>query len=356
MVPLCEPVRVLIADSTRMGSELLASALRRDSRFTIVGCTADWDGVVSFLPSRPQVAVMAADLGKPSGGLEAARTLTEQCPGTRIVMILGDGPPNRNLVVEAFQAGSRGVFTRGDSFTRMGRCIHSVAKGQVWATSEQLGYLLEALRNSTTPRFVGPDGLSLLSDREQDVLRYVIEGTGNRGIAKQMKLSEHTVKNHLYRIYNKLGISSRLEIMLAVISQRPAARDAYVAFHRGAEPKSDAQLFLWYLQQADYAPHAQYMLGRMYVEGRGTQPDERTGYMWLLLAEASATEVIAHCREVRKNVAARADMGHLAKAKREALKRWQARHPSEDRTPPSLSPDVEEVASEPIDGSVVAVP
>jgi DNA-binding NarL/FixJ family response regulator len=132
-----EPIRLLIADSTRMGSELLAGALRRETR--IVGCAADWNGIVRLLPKRPEVTIIAIDFEQPSGGLQATRRLIEEEPGARVVMLLDDDS-DHNLVVEAFRAGVRGVFSRAQSSSTVGRCIRSVQKGQVWATSEQLGY------------------------------------------------------------------------------------------------------------------------------------------------------------------------------------------------------------------------
>lgn len=349
-----EHIHVLIADNTRMGSELLAGALQRDSRFTIIGCAPDWNALSALLSKRPQVTIIAVDFERALGGLEATRKLLEHDAGTRVVMLL-DEAPNANSVVNAFRAGVRGVFSRADSANAMGKCICSVHKGQVWATAEQLGYLLEALRNSAPPRFVDQNGISLLTDREQAVVRFVADGMGNREIAQKMKLSEHTVKNHLFRIYSKLGIASRVEIMFAVLSQRPAARAAYVAFQQGVKPKSDAELFQWYLQQAPYAPYAQYMVGRMYVEGRGVERDELAGYMWLLLAEESANEIIANSRTLRSDCALLIDSERLAEARREALKRWQDWHPKNGHIPQLLSaersaPQVDELA---VSGSIV---
>lgn len=350
-----EHIHVLIADNTRMGSELLAGALQRDSRFTIVGCAPDWNALSALLSKRPQVTIIAADFERASGGLEATRKLLERDAGMHIVMLL-DEAPNANSVVDAFRAGVRGIFSRADSANAMGKCISSVHQGQVWATAEQLGYLLDALRNSAPPRFVDQNGISLLTNREQDVVRYVADGMGNREIAQKMKLSEHTVKNHLFRIYSKLGIASRVEIMFAVLSQRPAARAAYVAFQQGAKPKSDAELFQWYLQQTPYAhPYAQYMVGKMYLEGRGVERDELAGYMWLLLAEENANEVIANSRTLRKDLATLIDNESLAEARRDALKRWQDCHPGNGHIPQLLSaerlaPKVDELA---VIGSIV---
>ena len=343
-----EPIRVLIADSTRMGSELLADILQRNSHFRVVGCAADWNEVVSFLPSRPEIAVIAADFEKTSGGLETTHRLAERYPEIKSVMLL-DKASDRDLVVQSFRVGARGIFSRAESVRDVTKCICSVRKGEIWATPEQIGYLLEALKNSAPSRFVSSDGITLLTDREQEVVCYVAEGLGNREIAGKMKLSEHTVKNHLFRIYSKLGIRSRVEIMFAAMSQGLSTRSEAGS----TASKSDAELFQWYLRQADYGPYAQYMVGKMYIEGRGMEQDFTTGYAWLLLSEESAKEVVATSKELRENVAAQIDKEHLKQATREALKRWQDSHSPDEHPPHMLVPESPTAEVEELVGGVV---
>ncbi len=73
---------------------------------------------------------------------------------------------------------------------------------------------------ATTPRIFSPEGLELLSKRELDVVRQAAKGHTNSQIAGVLNLSEHTVKNHLLRVYNKLGLSNRVELLLCLLSQR----------------------------------------------------------------------------------------------------------------------------------------
>ncbi|MGH9773815.1 MAG: response regulator transcription factor [Candidatus Acidiferrales bacterium] len=94
-----------------------------------------------------------------------------------------------------------------------------VHKGQIWATSEELRFLLEAVAGSPPLRLVGSQGLNLLTRRENQVVRLVADGLSNRGVASKLGLSEHTVSNYLFRIYEKLGISSRVELILYVLNQ-----------------------------------------------------------------------------------------------------------------------------------------
>jgi DNA-binding NarL/FixJ family response regulator len=120
----------------------------------------------------------------------------------------------RTTVIEAFRSGARGVFFRSESLKALAKCILCIHNGQVWASSGELHYLLEAIAEPVPMRFTGITGKSLLSARELDVVRCVAEGMSNREIALRLTLREHTVKNYLFRIFDKLGVSSRVEVVL----------------------------------------------------------------------------------------------------------------------------------------------
>ncbi len=313
-----EPIRVLVADCSRMDAQLLTGALGRDRRFIVVGFALSMNELLSKVDERPDVVVVGADFEKIGGGVSACETLHRIYPAICSVILIDS--PERDLVVEAFRSGARAVFGRGESLDALWKCIDCVSKGQIWASTKQIEFLLEALADSTPPRLVDRNGTDLLSDRERAVVHYVSEGRSNREIAQLMKLSEHTVKNHLFRIYGKLGVSSRLEVMFTVFSQRQPSRAAS-AHYREDPPKDDAVLFQWYKQRADYSPFYQYLIGKMYLEGRGVARDEVTGYMWLSLAELSANEVATSSRAVRGQLSKRIRAADRQKAETWASQR-----------------------------------
>src|SRR5262249_51231866 len=94
-------------------------------------------------------------------------------------------------------------------------CVH---QGQIWANSRELRFVLEALGEALPLRVVDARGTVLLSHREQEVVRCVAEGLSNRDIARRLGLTEHTVKNYLFRIFDKLGVSRRGEVVLCAYS------------------------------------------------------------------------------------------------------------------------------------------
>ena len=216
---ISDVTRVLAADSTRMASQLLASALERDERFQLLEPVSDVANIVAaVLKEKPAIILVSAEMdGDPRRGFQLVREVLAARPDTRAVVLLDSS--ESSLVVEAFRAGARGVFCRSESLKSLAKCIHCVSQGQVWANSAQLRCLLDALGDALPLRALDSRGAALLSRREQEVVRCVAEGLSNREIAQRLSLTEHTIKNYLFRIFDKLGVSKRVEVVLFAYSR-----------------------------------------------------------------------------------------------------------------------------------------
>ena len=217
-----EIIRVLLADRTRMSGQLLAKLLRQDKRLHVADATdSSIERVV--VSHKPHVAVISAQLGQnPRAGFEVLRELRVSNAEIRVVMLLDSS--QSDLVLDAFRGGARGVFCRCDPLKMLPRCIHCVHDNQIWISGPQLEFVMQALAEAPATNLVSAEGRALLSKRESQVVRYLAEGFSNKEIAKRLDLSEHTVKNYLFRIFNKLGVSSRLEVVLYATSQRASAK------------------------------------------------------------------------------------------------------------------------------------
>lgn len=214
-------VSVLIGDDSRMGCQLLENALSRSrSRFEVVASAVSCLEVVSSLKSkRVDVALINQSLQDgPFVGFQLLTEMRASFPQTRVVILLKTA--TCDLVVDAFRGGAKGVFCRTESFEALCKCIQSVHRGQVWANSDQLRFLLEAFVKTSPLRAVDYAGRPLLTKREDDVASLLAEGLSNREVSVKLGLSEHTVSNYLFRIYNKLGVSSRVELVLYLLRQR----------------------------------------------------------------------------------------------------------------------------------------
>lgn len=228
-----------MADRTPMNSQLLSHALARDPIFQVTEAQPTEAAILAAVGKEsPDVILLSSTLEDSSApGSQVARRLRAAFPQVRIVMLLDASEPA--AVVEAFRAGARGIFCRTEPLNNLTRCISSARAGQVWANSRELGYLLEALAETMPIRWGETGDFSLLSKREQDVARCVADGLSNREIARQLKLTEHTVKNYLFRVFNKLGVSSRVELVLYAfrLAQASPSSDQGMHAHEGGTPK-----------------------------------------------------------------------------------------------------------------------
>jgi DNA-binding NarL/FixJ family response regulator len=213
------PITVAIADVNLMAARLLGDLFKRHPDFAVVSCAVD---IVSFLKSVRQtktaVALISVDLQDGLlSGLAAIREVHEIDPDLRPILLFDR--PEPHVVVEGLRVGVRGFFSRRDfDFAVLRTCVHRVCEGQVWIGNAELECVLEALSQTRPLHVINPDGLNLLSRREEEVMRLVAEGLGNREIAELLNLSEHTVKNYLFHIFDKLGISNRVELVLYAVS------------------------------------------------------------------------------------------------------------------------------------------
>ena len=217
-------IRVLVADDTRIHTQLLADALRRDRQLDVISTPArSRDFVETVKLHKVDVVVLSSNLDEePLRGFEVLRQLRASNPDILAIMLLDSS--KREMVLQAFRAGARGIFSRHDSLEILSKSIRSVRAGQIWANSEQMTFAVEALATSPMVRVVDANGLSLLSKREMDVVRSLAEGLTNREIAERLGLSQHTIKNYLFRVYDKLGVSSRLELLFMTLTQAGAPR------------------------------------------------------------------------------------------------------------------------------------
>jgi DNA-binding NarL/FixJ family response regulator len=223
-------VGVLIADSNRMQSQLLASALRRRPEFRITACRMDTVSILQAMTSKPpHVALLSLNSSlKPSEAVAILRRLHLSHP--EIAKLLLVESSNRELVVSAFRSGARGIFSISDANLRLlCKCILRVADGQIWANTEQLNYLMDLISEVPSLRVLNASGNDLLTPREEQVVALVAEGMSNRDIARELSLSEHTVKKYLFRIFEKLGVSTRVELVLYAFNNGDPRQAQWVA-------------------------------------------------------------------------------------------------------------------------------
>jgi two-component system nitrate/nitrite response regulator NarL len=223
-------ISVLISDSSRMGCQLLSNVLKASRyKFTVAAsATSARDLVTSVNEHEPDVVVVSGSLQDgPLSGLHVMREVHSAHPDVGLIVLLD--VCERDHVIDAFRAGAMGIFCRAKSPEELCKCIHAVHHGQVWASSEELRFLLEAFKCAVPVRPSDANGNRLLTRREEQVVTLVADGMSNREISAELKLSEHTVKNYMFRIFNKLGISSRVELILYALNHNGASAITKIA-------------------------------------------------------------------------------------------------------------------------------
>lgn len=208
-------ISILIASTNSMVGELIAGALNRKPQFHVVASVTTAPEVLQAVRStHVDVALISSNLADgPMSGLAVLRELRETVPGIKNVLILDR--PEPQFVFDAFRAGVKGIFCPSVSpFKLLCKCVERIQAGQIWATSDQLAHVLDTFCNLAPMHIVNADGMKLLTKREEDVVRLLTDGLQNREIAQELNLSQHTIKNYLFHIFDKLGVSSRIELVL----------------------------------------------------------------------------------------------------------------------------------------------
>jgi DNA-binding NarL/FixJ family response regulator len=217
-----EVAQVVVADSSPIQSQLLTRALNSRRDFHVSAVALETSALHNFMQSNQADVVLVA--GNHLADLSLLRWLRVSYPKAAPVLLVESD--DREQVVNALRAGAKGIFLFARTpFPMLCKCIHCVFRGEVWINSQQMNYAVDALSEVPTLRVFNSTGRSLLTPREEQVVALVADGLTNRGVAVELGLSEHTIKKYLLRIFDKVGISSRVELVLYAMSHgenRPA--------------------------------------------------------------------------------------------------------------------------------------
>src|SRR5215471_9753937 len=220
--PHAEPIRTMIVDDHALFRRGLEMVLEGEPDIDLVGQASDGaEAVEKAAESLPDIVLM--DIRMPrSNGIEACRAVKEAAPSAKIV-ILTISDEEEDLF-EAIRAGASGYLLKDIPLDEVAEAVRAVHGGQSLINPSMAGKLLTefatlAKRDSEEERtqHVAPPKLT---DREMEVLKLVARGMNNRDIAKELFISENTVKNHVRNILEKLQIHSRMEAVMIAVRQK----------------------------------------------------------------------------------------------------------------------------------------
>jgi DNA-binding NarL/FixJ family response regulator len=216
-----KPISILIVSISSITSDLLMQAFASQPGFMVVGSVRTTEDAIEAVGvETPDIAVI--DATEESAALSAMRVLegfiAMRSP-VRSIVLSSQLTPEKTISYYGAQA--RGIISTDDSdFELLCKCVSCISAGRIWTSSEHFDWLLSSLKPTRDSRVVNSAGVAILTAREQEVLDLLAEGLSNRELAEALKLSEHTIKNHIFHIFDKLGVSSRMEAALYAIHNR----------------------------------------------------------------------------------------------------------------------------------------
>ena len=211
-------MRILIADDHPIFRDGLKRLLESEGEFKVIGEACD--GVEAVAMARQLIPeIMLLDLAMPRRqGLETLRELASDPRSVRVILLTAAA--EKEQIVEALQLGARGVVLKDSATQILLKSIRAVMNGEYWVGRESVSNLVQYLRTLVTPPSAFPQRNKYrLTPRELEIIAAVVAGFANKEIAQYFKISEDTVKHHLSNIFDKVGVSSRLELALFAVNQ-----------------------------------------------------------------------------------------------------------------------------------------
>jgi len=191
----------------------MSGALRRcQALFEIIAyAVTSTEAIRKLSERRPRLALVSVGLRDgETAGYQVLSHIRELHSEIGAVALLDDS--SREHVLEAFRCGARGVVSREQPFRMLAKSLRKVYEGEIWASNDQIGFVFDTLNRE--PKTIVPMAprVDQLTPREKEVVFHVVDGMSNAEIGTKLGLSEHTVRNYVMKIYDKMGVSNRVQL------------------------------------------------------------------------------------------------------------------------------------------------
>ncbi|HOJ01236.1 MAG TPA: response regulator transcription factor [Anaerolineaceae bacterium] len=211
-----DKIRVLIVDDQQLVRDGIKALLEIKEDFSIIGTAADGQEAMDVLQQTPADVVLM-DIRMPGlGGIEATRQIRQLNKEIRIIMLTTFN--NDDYIVKAIKAGANGYLLKDIPKDDLAEAIRLAYRGVSQFSSDTIGMLVE--RNLLRDTDVSPEPeqeLSLLNEKEYEILCMIAEGYSNREIAEELFFTEGTVKNYVSKILNTLHLRDRVQAAIYAV-------------------------------------------------------------------------------------------------------------------------------------------
>jgi DNA-binding NarL/FixJ family response regulator len=212
-----QSIRIVAVDDHPIFRDGLRQLLEHEPDFQVVGVGGSAQEALRLVADlSPDVLLL--DLSMPDGsGLEVLRALDDSEATVRTILLTASAGTSE--MVEALRRGARGLVLKNSATALLYKCVRCVAAGEYWFGRDRMSTLIEAVRMLGAAESTKLPARTL-TKREGHIVAAIVEGATNRDISAQLGVSEQTVKNHLSNIFDKVGVSNRLELALFAIHHK----------------------------------------------------------------------------------------------------------------------------------------
>jgi DNA-binding NarL/FixJ family response regulator len=218
------PVRLIVADSEAIFRVGMGKIFALEKDLEVVAQTENLQQTLGAVSSTPADVILFEAGLSPNPPDSISEVIRRAQPGSKVIVV--GQRTGEEETVDYLRRGVRGILTRSISPDLLVRCVRKVAAGETWLDNQGVNWVIEAYRTQSE-HGVSPKQQLRLSEKEMMIIGGVTQGLKNKDIALEVGTTEQVVKNYLRKIYDKLGVSDRLE--LALYSMHRRLLDGYVS-------------------------------------------------------------------------------------------------------------------------------
>ena len=225
-----QPVRVILADTQAIFRVGVRKVMAVEEDLRVVAQAETLPQTLSAVSKFP-ADVLLFESRLATNPTEAVGEIAGRAPDLRMVIITGD--IDQETTVEYLRRGVRGIVNRAIMPDLLLRCVRKVAEGEIWLENRGVNWVIEAYK-SQAAMLTSPRPKNRLTDKELQIVSGVAQGMRNKEIAQEIGTTEQVIKNYLRKVYDKLGVSDRLELALYCIHHRLLEKSALADDAAGA--------------------------------------------------------------------------------------------------------------------------